>query len=187
VLLETNSGNSNWVSLNSNTNGQIDLQLPLGPQADTYKIYLSVKIKDNDNGVTTHTIATPVIVMPNDTSVQFFYQSILANITSNQVMMSLNSGDLNLVTSNAIALSFLINTAQINASDNNGSTSDTMQKAVIKEFMADKVTQLSITDVKSILLIGSALSSITGLPHQVTVYTAVNFMTLFFRLKIFPN
>jgi hypothetical protein len=132
-----------------------------------------VNIKDNDNGVVAYNITNPVIVMPLDTSVTLFYQSILANITSNQVLMSLKSGDLNLVTSNAIALSFLINTAQINTTDNSSSNIDNIQKAVIKEFMAEKVTQLRFTDMKSVNLIETALLSITELPQQVTFYTAV--------------
>ncbi len=154
------------------------MQLPQGPQTDAYKIYLSVNIKDNDNGVTTYNITKPVIVMPNDTSVKFFYESILANITSNQILMSLKSGDLNLVTCNAIELSFLINTAQINTTDNSSSNIDNIEKTVIKEFMAEKVTQLRFTDVKSVNLIEKALLSITELPQQVTFYTAVKFLSL---------
>jgi hypothetical protein len=159
------------------------LQLPQGPQTDQYKIYLSVNIKDNDNGVVAYNITNPVIVMSNDTSVKFFYESIKANITSNEVLMSLKSGDLNLVTSNAIALSFLINTAQINTTDNSSTNIDNIQKAVIKEFMAEKVTQLRFTDMKSVNLIETALLSITELPQQVTFYMAVKIFCSKFFLR----
>ena len=103
--------NLNFISLSSNTNGQINFQLPQGPQSDTYKIYLVVNVKDNSNGVTTYNISTPVTVLPNDTSVQSLTDSILnlnGNGSNSQILNSLNSGDTNLVTSNVLALTSLV-------------------------------------------------------------------------------
>ena len=171
-------GNLNLISLSSNTNGQINFQLPQGPQSDTYKIYLAVNVKDNSNGVTTYNISTPVNVLPNDTSVQSLTDSILnLNGSNSQILNSLNSGDTNLVTSNVLALTSLI-TAQ-STSDNSSSNSDNSQMILLRDFMADKVTQLSVTDVNSIRMIGAALSSITQETQQVSVNTAVNFICYF--------
>ena len=172
--------NLNFISLSSNTNGQINFQLPQGPQSDTYKIYLVVNVKDNSNGVTTYNISTPVTVLPNDTSVQSLTDSILnlnGNGSNSQILNSLNSGDTNLVTSNVLALTSLINAQS--TSDNSSSNSDNSQMILLRDFMADKVTQLSVTDVNSIRMIGAALSSITQETQQVSVNTAVNFICYF--------
>ncbi len=173
-------GNLNLISLSSNTNGQINFQLPQGPQSDTYKIYLVVNVKDNSNGVTTYNISTPVTVLSNDTSVQSLTDSILnlnGNGSNSQILNSLNSGDTNLVTSNVLALTSLINAQS--TSDNSSSNSDNSQMKLLRDFMADKVTQLSVTDVNSIRMIGAALSSITQETQQVSVNTAVNFICYF--------
>ena len=170
----------NLISLSSNTNGQINFQLPQGPQSDTYKIYLAVNVKDNSNGVTTYNISTPVNVLSNDTSVQSLTDSILnlnGNGSNSQILNSLNSGDTNLVTSNVLALTSLINAQS--TSDNSSSNSENSQMILLRDFMADKVTQLSVTDVNSIRLIGAALSSITQETQQVSVNTAVNFICYF--------
>ena len=173
-------GNLNLISLSSNTNGQINFQLPQGPQSDTYKIYLVVNVKDNSNGVTTYNISTPVNVLSNDTSVQSLTDSILnlnGNGSNSQILNSLNSGDTNLVTSNVLALTSLINAQS--TSDNSSSNSENSQMILLRDFIADKVTQLSVTDVNSIRLIGAALSSITQETQQVSVNTAVNFICYF--------
>jgi hypothetical protein len=170
-------GNLNLISLSSNTNGQINFQLPQGPQSDTYKIYLVVNVKDNSNGVTTYNISTPVNVLSNDTSVQSLTDSILnlnGNGSNSQILNSLNSGDTNLVTSNVLALTSLINAQS--TSDNSSSNSENSQMILLRDFIADKVTQLSVTDVNSIRLIGAALSSITQETQQVSVNTAVNYL-----------
>ena len=169
----------NLISLSSNSNGQISFQLPQGPQSDSYKIFLSVNIKDNSNGVITYNISTPVTVLPNDTSVQSLTDSILnfnGNGSNSQILNNLNSGDTNLVTSNVLALTSLIN-AQSN-SENSSSNNDNSQMILLRDFMADKVAQLSVTDVNSIRVIGSALSSITQDTQQVSVNTAVNYLLI---------
>ena len=156
----------NWISLDFNSNGETSLQLPQGPQTDTYKIYLSVDIIDDAKGVSHYNITTPVTVNPNVPLLQSLTNSILSNGMSNQVMTSLNSGDFVLVTNNVIALSFLIKNAQ-------GNYSDESQYTLIRDYMAEKVSQLSVTNVNSIKVVSSTLSSLTEVTEQVSVITAV--------------
>ena len=94
LKIATYSGNLNFISLNYNSNGQISLQLPQGPQSDSYKIYLSVNIIDDTNGVTNYYVKNnPIIVKPNDALALSLMQSIIANDQNNQfisVLLLLN-------------------------------------------------------------------------------------------------
>jgi hypothetical protein len=173
------SGNLNLISLNYNSNGQISLQLPQGPQSDAYKIYLSVNIIDDTNGVTNYYVKNnPIIVKPNDALALSVMQSIKNNDQNNQFISGLNSGNLNMVAANIIALSSVFNTeseASLNTSNTNNTNNnvDNNDKANIRDYMAQKVTQLSVSDVSSIKVIGSALSKLTETPQQVSSNTAV--------------
>ena len=177
--IATYSGNLNLISLNYNSNGQISLQLPQGPQTDAYKIYLSVNIIDDTNGVTNYYVKNnPIIVKPNDALALSVMQSIKNNDQNNQFISGLNSGNLNMVAANIIALSSVFNTeseASLNTSNTNTSNNnvDNNDKANIRDYMAQKVTQLSVSDVSSIKVIGSALSKLTETPQQVSSNTAV--------------
>jgi hypothetical protein len=170
----------NLISLNYNSNGKISLQLPQGPQSDSYKIYLSVNIIDDTNGVTNYYVKNnPIIVKPNEALALSLMQSVKKNDQNNQFMAGLNSGNLNMVAANIIALSSVFNTeseaslnaSNTNTSDNNNNNND---KATIRDYMAQKVTQLSVSDISSIKVIGSALSKLTETPQQVSSNTAVN-------------
>ncbi len=141
------------------------LQLPQGPQSDSYYIYLSVNILDDTNGVTTYSLPTPVIVLPNPNLVSTF-TSASSNI---QLMSDLNSGNINLVSNNALSISSGFN-EQFNSSQ---SLSQTSQIANIKEFLVSKVAQLSLGDSNSISTVASTLSSLTQVPSQVSTNMAV--------------
>ena len=162
----------NLISLNYNSNGQISVQLPQGPQSDSYKIYLSVNIIDDTYGVTAFAIKTPVIVMPNDALAMSLMQSMMNNDASNKMIIEMNSNNINMVAANAIALSTVFNIDGINETNINN------DKAFMRDFMAAKVMGLSISDVSSIKLMGSALSKITETPQQVSSNTAVIYLKL---------
>jgi len=169
----TYSGNLNLISLNYNSNGQISLQLPQGPQSDSYKIYLSVNVIDDTNGVTSYNLKNnPIIVKPNDALAQSLMQSMKANDQSNQFIAGLNSGNLNLIAANVIALSSVFN-AESDGSLNTSNTSKNNEKAAMRDYMAQKMTQMSAYDVSSIKVMGSALSKLTETPQQVSYNTAV--------------
>ncbi len=147
-----------------------NLQLPQGPQSDSNHIYLSVNIVDDTNGVTTYSLPSPVVVLPNT--------NILSNSSSNvQLMTALNSGNVNLVAINVIAIATGFN-MQFNSSQT--STSQISEVTAFKELLAKKVTQLSVSDSNSINTIASSLSSLTQVPEQVSPNLAVKKVLLFY-------
>ena len=167
-------GNLNKISLNYNSVGQISLQLPQGPQTDSYKIYLSVNIIDDTYGLTTYSIINPVIVSPNNALIDGLMQSITNNELNNQMMIDMNSNNLNMVAANTIALSTFFNIqSQNQTSIVTNDNSDNNQKAFMRNYMAQKVASLSVSDVSSIKVIGSALSKLTEIPQQISSNIAV--------------
>lgn len=157
----------NLISLNYNTNGQINVQLPQGPQIDSYKIYLSVNIIDDTHGLTTFTLNSPVIVIPNDALTLSLTQSMLNNDQSNQMIKDMNSNNLNIIASNAIALSTVLNAQNETTNETNN------EKAYMRDYMTQKVTSMSVPDVSSIKVMGSTLSKLTEMPEQVNSNMAV--------------
>ena len=151
--------------------------LPQGPSSDEYKLYLFVNIIDDTNGITVYNIRQPVVVLPNDNLVTSLIDAISSDDQTNQFLMELNSGNLNLVTKNIIALSSVFNTqssssyASMHAtqlSENNN------LKGILREYFLTKLESLSISDLSSIKVIASALSEVTATPQQVSTQMAVN-------------
>ena len=176
----TYSGNPNPIALNYNSNGVITLQLPQGPATDSYFIYLFVNIIDDTQGTTVFQLSTPVTVKPNDQLANSLAESISSNQDAGSpLILELNSGNLNLVSKNVIALStvFNIQSAASNSTSSSVNTSAVEQMnnqmASLREFLVNKVASLSVSDISSIKVISSALSAATQSTEQVSSSTAV--------------
>ena len=168
----------NSIALNYNYNGDLFIILPQGQSSDNYKLNIFVNIIDDSDGVVIYNIAQSVIVLPNDNLVTSLINSITNNDQSNQFLKELNSGNLNLVTKNIIALSSVFNSqrSSLGASFLNETQFiiDNNLKANLREYFLDKIVKLSISDLSSIKVIASALSELTFTPEQVSTKIAVN-------------
>jgi hypothetical protein len=180
------SGNPNPIALNYNSNGVITLQLPQGPDTDSFFIYLFVNVIDDTDGTTVYFFPTPVTVKPNDALASSLANSIASNDANSPLVLELNSGNLNLVSKNVIALATVFNmqsssnNAGSNATSSSSSNSSSDQNvqinnqmASLREFLVDKVSSLTVSDVSSIKVISSALSAATQTANQVSSNTAV--------------
>ena len=165
--------------MNYNAFGTVSIQLPQGPQSDSYNIYLFVNVIDDSHGTTVYTIPTPVSVVPNNHLANSLAASIANNDPASPVFQALNSGNLNLVAKNVIALSSVFNIQSDTTNSDNKSASDSLlsaqnnQMASLRDFLVRKVCDLSVSDLSSIKVISSALSATTQIPEQVTTNTAV--------------
>ena len=136
-----------------------------------------MNIVDDTNGITVYKIPQPVFVLPNNNLVATLIDAMFQNDQSNNFLVEVNSGNLNLVAQNVIALTSLFNiqsstpTASMNPIQ---LSQDTNQKAVLREYLVGKLATLSISDISSIKVIASALSETTGTLQQITTKTAVN-------------
>ena len=144
---------------------------------DAYKIYLFVNIIDDSGGTTVYNITTPVIVTSNNALANNLASAISSNDPASPLLTDLNSGNLNLVAKNVIALSSVFN-IQSTASQTDVTANTTLdqnnQMAALREFFMQKVVDLSVSDISSIKVISSALSATTGAPQQVSSSMAVN-------------
>ena len=171
----TYTGNPIPIALNYNANGKVSIQLPQGPASDAYQIYLFVNVIDDTEGTTVYNLPTPVAVLPNNLLAASLADSISSNDPTSQILMDLNSGNLNVVAKNVIALTsvFNIQSQSTTTTAPNATASFNNQMAELREFMISKVTDLSISDMSSIKVISSALSAATGVPQQISTKTAV--------------
>ena len=152
-------------------------QLPQGPSGDSYKIYLCVHIIDDTDGLTVYNLPLPVTVMPNNEDIAAsLLNSIDTNDASMPFLVDLNSGNLNLVSQNVIALTTSFNNIQTSpASASNATylTQEFTQMASVRTYLVEKVTSLSVSDVSSIKVISSALASATQTTSQISKKSAV--------------
>ena len=173
-LIATYAGNQIPIALNYNSNGLLSIQLPEGPSSDSYRVYLFVNIVDDTYGTTVYNIPLPMTVFPNNNLADSLAQSISSNDPTCPLLVDLNSGNLNLVSKNVIALTSVFNVQSYTTSSNASATTlQNNQKADLREFMINKVNDLSISDISSIKVISSALSAATGTPQQVSSKAAV--------------
>jgi hypothetical protein len=143
-----------------------------------------VNIIDDSTGTTVYLISTPVVVTPNDQLTDDLTTMLATNDPSSQINLELNSGNLNLVAKNVIALTSVFNIQS--RSNSSGNISEKTNKmADLREFMVKKVTELSVTDISSVKVISSALSVSTQTYEQITSNTAVFYIS--FSLKNIYN
>ncbi len=157
------------LTLNYNSNGYLTIQLPQGPQSDSYFVYLSVNIIDDFNGKTTSQLPMPVQVLPNNNDSNIF-EAILTNngeSLNTETMIELNSGNLNLISKNVISLSNALNSQDVLSSFDND------QKAMVREYLMDKLNIISVSDISSIKVLSSAMSVVTQIPNQASSNLAV--------------
>jgi hypothetical protein len=163
----------------------ITLQLPQGPDTNSFSIYLFVNVIDDTYGTTVYFLTTSVTVKPNDALASSLANSIASNGANSPLVLELNSGNLNLVSKNVIALATVFNmqsssnTAGSNASSSSSNSSSDQnvqinnRMASLREFLVDKVSSLTVSDVSSIKVISSALSAAKQTANQVSSNTAV--------------
>ena len=140
-----------------------------------------MNIIDDTSGTVVYNIPTPVTVTPNNALANSLADSITNNDPNSPFLVQLNSGNLNLVAKNVIALTTVFN---IQSSSSTSSTNVNLtqvnevnnQMAALREFMVNKVTELSVSDISSIKVISSALSAATQSPDQVSSKLAVKFI-----------
>ena len=148
----------------------MNTQLPQGPQSDSYKIYLSVNVIDDTEGLTFYQIESPIIVTPNNDLASSISNSMLTNDPSSQIVSQMNSHNLNLVSKSVISMSTVLN---VESSGTNSSSSANEQTATLRGYMAEKMSDISVSDVSSIKVISSTLSVLTKTLQQVSSSTAV--------------
>ena len=108
--------------------------------------------------------------------------SINSNDPTNAFLINLNSGNLNLVSQNAIALSSSFNnflsSSSSGSNDNDTATTNQLnqvytQMASLRTYLVEKVASLSVSDTSSMKVISSALYSVTQTTSQVSTQAAV--------------
>ena len=179
MLLATYTGNDNPIALNYNSNGDLWIQLPQGPDSDGNKIYLFVNIIDDTYGVSVYNLPQPVIVTPNNNLADQLASTITSNDPNSPFLQDLNSGNVNLVAKNVIALTSVFNIQSLSSSSAASSNSTASasnandQKASLREFLVGKVTELTVSDMSSIKVISSALSTASANTEQLSRNAAV--------------
>ncbi len=183
--------------MNYNSNGTLTVQLPLGPEYDSFNIYILVHVIDDTKGRTIYNITKPVRVYPNKNLTNTIMQNILDLEPSSQFLQELNDKDIQKAAKNIIGLSNSLNiqfstintepnqtlsSRNISISDLN-SNEDEIEKskrASVREFLIDTVNNISSNSLSDIKVISSVLSSVTQSTQELSQKSAVNFHFILF-------
>ncbi len=146
--------------------------MPQGSSSDSYKLYLLVNIVDDSYGSTLYHIPIPIIVTPLEGGLTSSLNLLtLSNsTTNNSILVGLNSGNLNIVSKNVVALSSDLNKLSFSK---NLSSIETNQISLVREYMINKVNLLSISDISSMKIVSSSLSLVTQFPAHISSKIAV--------------
>ena len=141
-----------------------------------------VNIIDDTDGTTVYRLLNPITVKPNNVLIERLVELILYNDTSSPLLLELNSGNINLVSKNVIALAtgFNIQSSSSSSLNSNSSRNSSSaiyqmnnQMAVLREILVRKVVDLSVSNISSMKVISSALSVATQAVEQVSSDLAV--------------
>jgi hypothetical protein len=89
------------------------------------------------------------------------------------MLLELNSGNLNLVAKNVIVLTTYFNMQfKIQSMNKTEASNSDNEMAFLRDYMIDRVTQLSVSDISSVKVISSALSAATRTPVQISTKSA---------------
>jgi hypothetical protein len=140
-----------------------------------------VKIIDDTSGTVVYNIPTPVTVTPNNPLANSLADSITNNDPYSPILLQLNSGNLNLIAKNVIALTTVFNKQSSSSASNKNENLTQVnqvnnQMAALREFLVSKLMELSVSGISSIKVISSALSAATQSPDQVSTKLAVKFI-----------
>lgn len=113
--------------------------------------------------------------MPNLNLANILAESIASNDMNSPFIQALNSGNLNLVAKNVIALSSVFNIQSLSSATSfKSSQEDNEQKSQLREYLISKVVELSVSHMSSIKVISSSLASASTNTEQLTRNSAVN-------------
>lgn len=125
--------------------------------------------------MTVYNITRPIIVVPNLNLANILAESIASNDMNSPFIQALNSGNLNLVAKNVIALSSVFNIQSLSSATSfKSSQEDNEQKSQLREYLISKVVDLSVSHMSSIKVISSSLASASTNTEQLTRNSAVN-------------
>ncbi len=138
---------------------------------------MRVHIIDDSNGVTEYDISIPVSVLPSPNQIlSNSTQSILYNNAYSELLLQINSGNLNLIALNLISLVRTFNMENFNNLSSQLNTQNINKQSEFLEFLLDKINELSISDTSSMKVIGSCLSELTKESDFVSSKIAVFFI-----------
>ena len=161
------SGLNEPILLSYNSIGNFYTLLPEGPVEDSHKIYIIVNIIDDSNGKIEYKVTNPITVWPNYAMASNMGDMVNSNDPNSPIMQDLNSGNVNLVARNSLILSSVLNSG-------NGKLSND-ECANVRDFLIDKISSLTVSDMSSIKAISTALSMATSSIEQVSKTAAVRF------------
>ena len=166
------------MALNYATNGMIVFQLPAGPSDDDHKIFLYAKIIDNAGGLTVFNLPTPVQVVENKALTDSLMSQILSNSPNSDFLNKIQTGSLQESSKSILAISTMINmdTSSSQSSTNGSSSEDdeaVNQRKKVREQLMNVVSGFTISDLSSIRLVTSVLSSLASNPNEISTTSSV--------------
>ena len=141
-----------------------------------------MNIIDESHGFTTCHVPYPIQVYPNNALADNLLKTAMTNDPRNPAVVSLNTGNIKTVANFVTTLTTQINlkgTAGTNTSDVNQTLAQQNQKAELREVLINQLKDMPISDISSIKLFSTALSSTTQDTKEISRAAAVSYNLYF--------
>ncbi len=155
-------------SLSYNTYGFFKTQLSAGSAS------LFVRVVDDMGAVSISYISTPVTVTNDDLAIKSIVDSLNSNNCGSQFVSSLLSGDIQLVSQLVNSLAASLN-ALADSGVNSSNTTNTVDERVsARSTLTSAVCSMPLSDISSVKLVSSSLSTLTNAITENSLDSAVN-------------
>jgi membrane protease subunit (stomatin/prohibitin family) len=147
-----------------------------------------VNIIDESHGFTTYHVAQPVQIYPNNDLADNLLETAMTNDPRNQAVVSLNTGNLKTVANFVTTLTTQINfmgTTRSNTSDENQTIAEQNRKAELREVLINQLKDMPTSDISSIKMFSTALSSTTQDTKEISRAAAVSYIIFYFPKNCF--
>lgn len=152
----------------------VSIQLPQGPMYDSFRLQISVSIIDDMNAETFYNISSPVYSYPDLQNNINLMNQIANKDPTSSMYKSLQSGSTKTATTGITNMASILNS-------NTPSPGDLSQITSARDSLMGFIDNLSVSDLSSVKLIGSALSSVMEKADQLSDKSFVSFQN---QLKI---
>jgi len=176
--IASHKGNSNPIALSYNSDGYLAVQLPQGQAENNYQLSIFVKIIDDSLGYVVFNIPKNVTVRPSSFTEDELIDQILSNDPRYLLVTRLSTGNMKTITNLLTMVSSYLNFQQNSEEPNSNSTAlieKQEKKKILREYIIEKLNGMPISDLSSIKLFSTALSSSTKSTDELNSNASVNF------------
>ncbi len=166
-------------------NGNITCKLPLGDSSDDFKIYISIKIIDIDNGWTWYHINDSLKVTADMNIAVIYLENIFNFDTSSEIIKELSKPNLAIVGATMISFLSILNNLNVNKTEKNTTTFSSIELTSARNTLINFAVKMNVSGISDLKIVTSVMQSLTLKSDEISFETGTKGMTKTKELALF--